>query len=133
MGLRTIKFRGKSIYDEEWLYGFLVKIEKDIYAVIPPLNDIEIGKSIGMYKVCLETIGQFTRLLDKNGKEIYEGDILLVGNDGYENIYNKVGIKDGCFGYVGEVDGEILPFCDYNVTEEIVGNIYDHPELIKEE
>lgn len=86
-----------------------------------------------MYEVCLETIGQFTRLLDKNGKEIYEGDILLVGNDGYENIYNKVGIKDGCFGYVGEVDGEILPFCDYNVTEEIVGNIYDHPELIKEE
>lgn len=58
---------------------------------------------------------------------------MLVGNDGYENIYNKVGIKDGCFGYVGEVDGKILPFCDYNVTEEIVGNIYDHPELIKEE
>lgn len=130
---RTIKFRGKSIYDEEWLYGSLVKIEKDRYAVIPPLNDIEIGKSIGMYEVCLETIGQFTSLLDKNGKEIYEGDILLVGNDGYENIYNKVGIKDGCFGYVGEVDGKILPFCDYNVTEEIVGNIYDHPELIKEE
>lgn len=130
---RTIKFRGKSIYDEEWLYGSLIKIEKDRYAVIPSLNDIEIGKSIGMYEVCLETIGQFTSLLDKNGKEIYEGDILLVGNDGYENIYNKVGIKDGCFGYVGEVDGKILPFCDYNVTEEIVGNIYDHPELIKEE
>ncbi len=130
---RTIKFRGKSIYDEEWLYGSLVKIEKDRYAVIPPLNDIEIGRSIGMYEVIPETVGQFTGLFDKNGKEIYEGDILLVGNDGYENIYNKVGIKDGCFGYVGEVDGKILPFCDYNVTEEIVGNIYDHPELIKEE
>lgn len=130
---RTIKFRGKSIYDEEWLYGSLIKIEKDRYAVISSLNDIEIGKSISMYEVCTETIGQFTGLYDKNGKEIYEGDILLVGNDGYENIYNKVGIKDGCFGYVGEVDSKILPFCDYNVTEEIVGNIYDHPELIKEE
>lgn len=130
---RTIKFRGKSIYGEDWLYGSLVKIEKDRYAVIPPLNDIEIGKSISMYEVCTETIGQFTGLYDKNGKEIYEGDILLVGNDGYENIYNKVGIKDGCFGYVGETNGEILPFCHYNVTEEIVGNIYDHPELIKEE
>lgn len=70
---RAIKFRGKSIYDEEWLYGSLVKIEKDRYAVIPPLNDIEIGKSIGMYEVCLETVGQFTGLSDKNGKKSTKG------------------------------------------------------------
>lgn len=43
---RTIKFRGKSIYGEDWLYSSLVKIEEDRYAVIPSLNDIEIGKSI---------------------------------------------------------------------------------------
>lgn len=130
---REIKFRGKSIYDEEWLYGSLVKIEKDRYAVIPPLNDIEIGKSIGMYDVCLDTVGQFTGLFDKNGKEIFEGDILLV--DDYEGvrIYNKVGIKDGCFGYIGEYSGDLLPFCHYNVSEEIAGNIYDNPELIEEE
>lgn len=130
---RAIKFRGKSIYDEEWLYGSLVKIEKDRYAVIPPLNDIEIGKSIGMYEVCLETVGQFTGLSDKNEKKIYEGDLLLI--DGYEGvkIYNKVGIKDGCFGYLGERSGKLLPFCHYNVAEEIAGNIYDNPELIKEE
>lgn len=52
MGLRTIKFRGKSIYDEEWLYGSLVKIEKDRYAVIPSLNDIEIGKA----SVCMRFV-----------------------------------------------------------------------------
>nr|DAY53059.1 MAG TPA: YopX protein [Caudoviricetes sp.] len=130
---RTIKFRGKRIYDEEWQSGSLVKIEKDRYAVIPSLNDIEIGKSIGMYEVCLETIGQFTGLYDKNGKEIYEGDILFIGNDGDKNIYNKVSIKDGCFGYIGEWNHKIMPFCYYNVTEEIAGNIYDNPELIKEE
>lgn len=80
-----------------------------------------------------DTVGQFTGLFDKNGKEIFEGDILLV--DDYEGvrIYNKVGIKDGCFGYIGEYSGELLPFCHYNVTEEIAGNIYDNPELIKEE
>lgn len=130
---RTIKFRGKSIYDDKWLLGSLIKIEKDRYAVIPPLNDIEIGKSIGMYEVCPETVGQFTGLLDKNGKEIYEGDILLMGEDEGVRIYNKVGVKDGCFGYIGEYSGELLPFCNYNVTEEIVGNIYDNPDLIKEE
>lgn len=130
---REIKFRGKSIYDEEWLYGSLVKIEKDRYAVIPPLNDIEIGKSIGMYDVCLDTVGQFTGLFDKNGKEIFEGDILLIGVEEGVRIYNKVGIKDGCFGYIGERTRELLPFCHYNVSEEIAGNIYDNPELIKEE
>ncbi len=130
---RTIKFRGKSIYGEDWLYGSLVKIEKNRYAVIPPLNNIEIGKSIGMYEVYPETVGQFTGLLDKDGKEIYEGDILLMGEDEGVRIYNKVGIKDGCFGYVGENSGELLPFCNYNVTEEVVGNIYDNPDLIKEE
>ena len=67
---RTIKFRGKSIYSEEWLYGYLVKIEEDRYAIIPNLNDIEIGKSIGMYEVHPETVGLFTGLCDKNGKEI---------------------------------------------------------------
>lgn len=125
MGLRTIKFRGKSVLNDEWIYGDLVHRINSPKTISPvQINGIGVKE---------DTVGQFTGLYDKNGKEIYEGDILLVGNDGYENTYNKVGIKDGCFGYVGEVDGKILPFCDYNVTEEIVGNIYDHPQLTKEE
>ena len=130
---RTIKFRGKSIYGDGWLLGSLIKIEEDRYAVIPNLNYIEIGKSIGMYEVCPETVGQFSGLFDKNGKEIYEGDILLMGEDEGVRIYNKVGVKDGCFGYIGEYSGELLPFCNYNVTEEVVGNIYDNPYLTEEE
>ena len=67
-----------------------------------------------------------------------ETDYFIIGNS-YERedegvrIYNKVGVKDGCFGYIGEYSGELLPFCNYNVMEEIVGNIYDNPDLIKEE
>ena len=134
MGLRTIKFRGKSIYDEEWLYGSLIKIEKDRYAVIPPLNDIEIGKSIGMYEVCLETIGQFTGLYDKNGKEIYEGDILHTVTFGFEpEEYTAIILYDNCrfqlsngrnLFYFGQSD---LTRMDDTI---VIGNIYDNPELI---
>jgi hypothetical protein len=48
-------------------------------------------------------------------------------------IYNKVGIKDGCFGYIGEVNGELIPFCHCDVIEEVVGNIFDNPNLLNNE
>lgn len=122
---RIIKFRGKSVLNDEWIYGDLVH-RINIPKTISPVQINGIG-------VKEDTVGQFTGLYDKNGKEIYEGDILFIGNDGDKNIYNKVSIKDGCFGYIGEWNRKIMPFCYYNVTEEIAGNIYDHPELIKEE
>lgn len=130
---REIKFRGKSIYDEEWLYGSLVKIEKDRYAVIPPLNDIEIGKSIGMYEVCLETVGQFTGLFDKNGKEIYEGDIIKGFDITIEVWYSE---DKACFmAEMKEPQNDMVDILGgYDTARmEIIGNIYDHPELIKEE
>lgn len=146
---RIIKFRGKSIYDEEWLYGSLVKIEKDRYAVIPPLNDIEIGESIGMYEVCTETIGQFTGLLDKNGEEIYEGDIVeQIVADGYDyGFIGEVSFDNGVFGikhktYKGCIVSRFVYSSDWNdghahgtvlYEYEIKGNIYDHSQLIKEE
>lgn len=133
MGLRTIKFRGKSIYDEEWLYGSLIKIERDRYAVIPSLNDIEIGKSIGMYEVCLETIGQFTGLYDKNGKEIYEGDIIKGFDITVEVWYSE---DKACFiAEMKEPQNDMVDILGgYDTARmEIIANIYDHPELIKEE
>lgn len=130
---RTIKFRGKSIYGEDWLYGSLVKIEKDRYAVIPPLNDIDIGKSIGMYEVCLETIGQFTGLYDKNGKEIYEGDIIK----GFDIIIEVWYSEDtACFmAEMKEPQNDMVDILGgYDTARmEIIANIYDNPDLIKKE
>ncbi len=136
--LREIKFGGKSIYDVEWLYGSLIKIEEDRYAIIPDLNDIEIGNSIGIYEVDPITIGQFTGLRDKNGIEIYEGDIIRWRRDGklylvkfYAGMFyasveelNK-GVYGGFPLHVLTVDEEDGYKC------EVCGNIYDNPDLLK--
>jgi uncharacterized phage protein (TIGR01671 family) len=137
MVLRTIKFRGKNIYGDGWLLGSLIKIEEDRYAVIPNLNDIEIGKSIGMYEVYPETVGQFTGLLDKDGKEIYEGDILHTITFGFNpEEYTAIILYRNCsfqlsngrnLFYFGQSD---LTKMDDTI---VIGNIYDNPDLIKEE
>ena len=113
---RDIEFRG--MYSNKWLYGYLVKSVDDNKYYITVSTD-------QFYQVKEETIGQYTGLKDKNGKKIFEGDIIKSGN------YKTYVQWDN--GYCG-----FLPLCDFIAgvdveTCKIIGNIYENKELLEEE
>lgn len=136
---RPIKFRGRcskqSAYSGEWVTGSLIipdEIENNEVLIMHAISDSALMK----YHVDVHTIGQFTGLYDKNGKEIYEGDIILYGG----SIQHEVVFRHGAFGYL-IYGGEFISYAgNTNFTfnplnrskkHEVIGNIYGNPELIE--
>lgn len=119
--MREIKFRGKRLDGKGWAFGHLVKMWGEWHII--DWNDENTA-----YAVDPDTVGQYTEQKDKNGKEIYEGDILqdemgyqckisyleatLYGDfgKGFEPQYFSEGLHKACI---------------------IVGTIHDYPELLK--
>lgn len=129
--MRQIKFRGKDLNTGEWVYGDLEIHRKDSRRLIHSYNAD--GDYNRQYDVDEETIGQFTGLHDKNGKDIYEGDIICFV-DGQKRVNGEW--IDNKHIYVVEYSGAafsgVAGLSEVMDAVEVIGNIFDNPELLKQ-
>ena len=128
--MREIKFRGKRLDNGKWLYGSLLvshfKDDKKERYFITQFS----GNYTFEHEVNPATVGQFTGLKDKNGREIYEEDILFDESGVYAVVCYSMGTFCVDFG-----EGFDLQYFTDGIHEicDVVGNIHDNPELLKTE
>lgn len=118
--------RGKRINNGEWVYGYLIG-DDVIVGNIVEFNDEYLNTEFWC-KVDPETVGQYTGLKDKNGKEIYEGDAFKTSL-GWVAVVEWE--KEGRFlGFTMENERKIV-YINREPRIEVIGNIHDTPELIR--
>ena len=127
--IRKYKFRGKHTNKGEMIYGDLIQdVNRGLYYIFPFDKQKFPEESIS---VIPESVGEFTGLYDKNGKEIYEGDILMekFGFSKPIYLYYVCEFKNSgfCFRCINSGDDDIV----LNKSE-VVSNKFENPELLKE-
>ena len=144
--MREILFRGQTRrYGEQvwmngekvpsnWVYGGICQGKGD-FSIIYGSMDVELEQPTEKRVVYTDTIGQYTGLTDKNGKKIFEGDIVKIGGD---NL--PYWMKNEEFKAVEYVSDGFSPFNEYDndcgtflraKDCEVIGNIHDNPELLE--
>ena len=132
--MREILFRGKRTINGDWVYGdFVHGNERKSLRDSIFVYDSE-TQSFNDYEINPSTLGQYTRLTDKNGKRIFEGDIAKV-LQGKDKDIAYVGFENGAFMLypkTGNIYERTLWEYWYNDWDvEVIGNITDNPELLE--
>ncbi len=136
--MREIEFRGKTgtTKKSEWVYGYYYKVKSFFDNESADYITAIKSNHLTDFSVNEETIGQYTGMKDINGIEIYEGDIVAEKGH-YVNsdrlLYQKIQWKDN---YACWLRGEYQRLTPKNIERYkivVIGNIYDNPELLKEE
>lgn len=157
--MREILFRGKRIDNGEWVEGFFVAKADPLLGIMASFiltqefdTNGTLRSNMDWYKVDPETVGRYTGLTDKNGKKIFEGDLLngfqypfYHSKSNEHNYYAEVIWFPGncAFGFythkhptakVSGISAKNADFIeDFDSDDwEIIGNIHDNPELLEE-
>ena len=140
--MRKIKFRGKFVYANpdgslKWVYGDFghsVVPGKAVINEIIPYNE---GDFIAHTEVLIGTVGQFTGIIDRNGVEIYEGDIIQTYDSNGKPILHEVYYFESearfatKIGYENLNEGSLTQKWINELDFEVIGNIFDNPELLQ--
>ena len=147
--MREILFRGKRAKNKEWIYGSVL-VERDYpgTVIVTKENHNVVTKAdVYYFDVIPETVGQYTGLTDKNGKQIFEGDILGAKHPKqmkavpclvkYGEYKDEDGLSDCrylgfCLQALGKCCSILTPLSD-GIEYEVIGNIHDNPELLEVE
>lgn len=115
--MRDILFKGKRVDNGEWTEGYFFKTWDKVFLLWGMTGDCP-----NMEEVVPETVGQFTGLCDKNGKKIFEGDIVESPN-GTQGFIEWQNAECAFLVNIGD-DWQTMDDCTY----EVIGNIYDNKE-----
>lgn len=137
MAEREILFRGKRLHDNKWIYGNFVSDCEGNSHIIEPRFFCEDGHHL-QYEdntdtpvfIIPETIGQYTGLTDKNGKRIFEGDIVFLTK--WKGLIYKV-VYDNCrYELYNANETSCYALSIYKSKDiEVIGNIHDNPDMLK--
>lgn len=141
--MRETKFRGKRLDNGKWAIGDLRHHNDGSVTIVTnlnvwPDNNDEVDAYGEEFEVAPATVGEYTGLKDKNGKEIYEGDVIRSPLSEDKTRPHRIFYHTGNAAFMGAlVDRKELCYLRldqdwiYKFEKEVIGNIHDNPELLK--